>query len=113
MFPSCRIYREHPRNATEVAQTGVDFANMVFFCQKSEGKIEFRRPTPQDTLGSMARNAFLLPKHEVLESDFLASEESILARNSTDLLVKWHEKSALGHWEIMRTVIPGPVWEAW
>ncbi|KAL8418848.1 hypothetical protein RB594_002161 [Gaeumannomyces avenae] len=113
VFPSCRIYREHPRNDTEVVQTGVDFANMVFFCQKSEGRITFRNPTQQDTLGSIARDSYLLPKHEVLESDFLASEESILARNSTDQLVKWHEKSALGHWEIMRTVIPGPVWEAW
>jgi hypothetical protein len=51
----------------------------------------------------------------VREADFVEGKEGagILRRNETERLVKWHEMSALGHWAVMRTVLPEEVWEAW
>ncbi|KAL1842235.1 hypothetical protein VTJ49DRAFT_5713 [Mycothermus thermophilus] len=117
VFPTCRMFREHPRDEKEFAATGVDFTNMVIFCTKqpSEG-ISFREPTARDMLNSPSREAFLPPQHEVLDSDLVESvgeAEGVLARNSTERLVKWHEQSAMGHWAVMRTVLPEGVWKAW
>jgi len=94
---------------------------MVIFCTKYEGQsIKFRNPTLRDLLNSPSREAFLLPEHEVTEEDFkLAGEEKegeevgVLRRNDTAKLVKWHESSAMGHWHIMRKVLPEVVWEGW
>jgi hypothetical protein len=90
---------------------------MVIFCTKRHGgkSISFRRPTERDLLNSPSRQAFLLPQHEVGEEDFVAGEEGvgILRGNETERLAKWHETSALGHWTVMRTVLPDAVWEAW
>jgi hypothetical protein len=115
VFPTCRIFREHPRNEDELEKEGRDFTNMVIFCTKrADRPISFRKPTVRDFLNSPTRKAFLLPKHEVLDSDFLAgSDEGILRRNDTKKLARWHEKSALGHWTVMRAVLPSIVWENW
>ncbi|KAL5889035.1 hypothetical protein ACKVWC_004287 [Pyricularia oryzae] len=116
VFPSsCRMYREHARNETEVAETKVDFTNMVIFCRKTEtpAPLTFRTATEKDVLDSASRVHFLLPKHEVLESEFLSNDTSILRRNDTKILEKWHKKSAMGHWDVMRTVVPPPIWENW
>ncbi|TLD12411.1 uncharacterized protein PgNI_04220 [Pyricularia grisea] len=116
VFPnSCRIYREHARNETQVAETNVDFTNMVIFCRKTETStpLTFREPIEKDMLDSVSRVHFLLPKHEVLESEFLSNETSVLRRNNTQILEKWHKKSAMGHWEVMRTVVPLQIWESW
>jgi hypothetical protein len=115
VFPTCRIFRESPRPSDEeVAKDGKDFTNMVIFCRKVDEKLTFRRPSRADFLGSRAREAFLAPQHEVFESDFLSGEDyGILTQNNTQKLVKWHESSALGHWEVMRTVIPPKIWEEW
>jgi hypothetical protein len=115
VFPSCRIYREHPRNEEELEQEGRDFTNMVIFCTKNTDKpVSFRRPTARDTLNSPARQRFLLPEHEVLDSQFLAGgDEGILRNNDTQKLEKWHIQSAIGHWTVMRTVIPARMWENW
>lgn len=87
---------------------------MVIFCKKTSGDLTFRKPTSGDLLGSRTRQAYLMPKHEVLESDFKAGEdEGILTTKDTQKLAKWHQKSALGHWGVMRTVIPSKIWEQW
>ncbi|KAL2266137.1 hypothetical protein VTJ83DRAFT_5489 [Remersonia thermophila] len=117
VFPTCRMFREHPRDDKDFAATGRDFTNMVIFCTKQKFEaISFREPTIKDMLNSPSRNAFLMPKNEVLESDLVENvgeAEGVLARNSTDRLVKWHEQSAMGHWAVMRTVLPEAVWKAW
>jgi hypothetical protein len=114
VFPSCRIFREHPRDEAEVEKNGRDFTNMVIFCTKAQSAITFRKPTARDFLNSPSREAFLTLKHEVKDSDFMAGEgEGILTKNDTQKLVKWHEQSAIGHWTVMRTVVPSLVWENW
>jgi len=115
VFPSCRIFREHPRDEEQVAKHGSDFTNMVIFCTKlAERPIAFRQPTKRDLLNSPSREAFLMPQHEVHHQDFtVGRDEGILARNDTAKLEKWHEQSALGHWSVMRTVLPPLVWEKW
>ncbi|KAK3342366.1 S-adenosyl-L-methionine-dependent methyltransferase [Neurospora tetraspora] len=122
--PSCRIFREHPRDeAQAAAHNGRDFTNMVIFCTKSSTQeITFRNPTSRDLLNSPSREAFLLPKWEVTEEDLLrgvngsveeAEKLGVLRRNDTSALEKWQEGSALGHWEIMRGVLPEVVWVNW
>ncbi|KAK3349985.1 S-adenosyl-L-methionine-dependent methyltransferase [Lasiosphaeria hispida] len=115
VFPSCRIFREHPRDEEQFAQHARDFANMVIFCTKlAERPVSFRAPTPRDLLNSPSREAFLTPKHEVLDADFIAGrDDGILTSNDTAKLVRWHEQSALGHWTVMRTVLPPIVWQSW
>jgi hypothetical protein len=114
------MFREHPRDDEDFAQSGRDFTNMVIFCTKQQpsigaGPISFREPTERDLLNSPSRNAFLMPQHEVRESDFMTGEEGegILRKNETERLVKWHAMSAAGHWTVMRTVLPEVVWNAW
>lgn len=114
VFPSCRIFREHPRDDAALERDGSDFTNMVIFCTKLTDGITFREPNARDVLNSPSREAFLKPKHEVTDKDFLAGgDEGILRRNDTDKLVKWHQQSALGHWAVMRQVVSKEVWENW
>ncbi|KAK1759527.1 polyamine aminopropyltransferase [Echria macrotheca] len=121
VFPTCRIFREHPRDDDSVARHATDFANMVIFCTKlppsQNHQITFRDPTPRDLLNSPSRDAFLMPRHEVTDADFASSatekDEGLLTRNDTAKLEKWHGRSALGHWSVMRTVLPPVVWENW
>lgn len=114
VFPSCRIFREYPRDE-EGAKAGHDFSNVVIFCTKHAGRpVRFRNPTQRDRLSSKTRDQFLVPDNEVFDSEFLARKDlGILTRNDTRKLVKYHEKSAVGHWGVMRTVMPSIVWENW
>lgn len=86
---------------------------MVIFCKKTSGKIFFRKPEEADFLGSRTRRVFLKPQHEVLDKHFLDGDFGILRANATEKLTRWHEKSALGHWEVMRVVMPSNIWEEW
>jgi hypothetical protein len=114
VFPSCRIFREHPRDEDEVEKQGRDFTNMVFFCKKQPGELSFRPATAADMLDSRSREAFLVPRYEVPDSMFAVGPDvGLLRANDTAKLVKWQVKSALGHWEVMRTVLPKVVWENW
>ncbi|KAM5348720.1 hypothetical protein ACJ41O_008543 [Fusarium nematophilum] len=114
VFPSCRIFRESPRNDANVEEWGSDFTNMVIFCRKTPGDIAFRRPVQGDLLQSRARQVFLAPQHEVQEQMFLDGEDTeVLMRNRTGKVTKWHQKSAAGHWKIMRSVLPDKIWEQW
>ncbi|KAG9243199.1 S-adenosyl-L-methionine-dependent methyltransferase [Calycina marina] len=112
VFPSCRIFREHPRDNFE--DSSADFTNMVIFCINSDAPINFRKPVPRDFLSSGTRESFLVPKHEVLEEHMAIQEEDgVLLRNGTERFRKWQEQNALGHWAVMRTVLPKEIWENW
>lgn len=78
--------------------------------------LSFRNPTEADFLGSGARKAFLLPKHEV-RNEVLAMREGdggVLWANETQgRFGQWQRTSALGHWAVMRTVLPREIWEDW
>ncbi|KAF4976675.1 hypothetical protein FZEAL_6689 [Fusarium zealandicum] len=114
VFPSCRIFRESPRDDANVEKWGSDFTNMVIFCRKTPGEITFRRPVPTDFLRSRTRQALLLPQHEVPEQEFLAGDDTdVLTKNRTGKVTKWHQHSAAGHWKIMRSVLPDTIWEQW
>ncbi|KIX93682.1 uncharacterized protein Z520_10588 [Fonsecaea multimorphosa CBS 102226] len=110
VYPSCRVFREDeaPTPGTKPA----DFTNMVFFCRKRKGAITFRRPVAEDFLGSGARQEFLIPKHEIDPSEF-DTEGAVLRSGQTKELEKWQAQSALGHWTVMRTVLPDVIWENW
>ena len=88
---------------------------MVIFCTNAADDVTFRETTEKDMLGSGARKMFLLPQHEVDHSVFTLEESDggILSRNDTGRFRKWQEKSAMGHWAVMRTVIPDEIWEGW
>jgi hypothetical protein len=88
---------------------------MVIFCTNSEDQVTFRKPTEADFLGSHARKMFLLPKHEVADNDFKAVEGDggILRKNDTQRFKGWQQTGALGHWAVMRSVLPKEIWEDW
>ena len=113
VFPSCRVFREV--EAPTVGSSTGDFTNMVFFCTRSPNAIEFREPVEKDFLGSGARQEHLLPKHEIPAEKFQRDGYVLSTRNSSSAkeLEKWQVRSAIGHWKLMRTVIPPAVWENW
>ncbi|KAH7040845.1 spermine/spermidine synthase [Microdochium trichocladiopsis] len=115
VFPSCRIFREMeapPRETVE--KEGRDFDNVIIFCTKTVGAITFRQPTEADFLKSYSRRNYLLPKHEVPDSAFMSGEKiGILRHNETSILAASHDTSAVGHWKIMRKVLPDSIWENW
>lgn len=88
---------------------------MVIFCTNSEDAVTFRNPIEADFLGSGARKMFLLPKHEVKDDIFssLESDGGVLSKNDTERFRSWQQTSALGHWVVMRTVLPKEIWEDW
>ena len=58
---------------------------------------------------------YLLPKHEVDDAVFEAQEGDggLLLKNATERFRGWQQQSALGHWAVMRTVLPKEIWEDW
>ena len=90
---------------------------MVMFCRKSKGAFTFRNPVEADCLGSQARKHFLLPTHEIDSSYFEGRKEDektrVLRRGQTGVLENYQQSSAVGHWRIMRTVLPDVIWESW
>lgn len=115
VFPSCRIYRESaPPTAEELADEARDFTNMVIFCNNEDAKITFRKPLTADYLGSRSRELFLVPKFEIESTDFEIQDEdeTLISRDDTNVrFAKWQEQSAVGHWNVMRTVLPDYIWE--
>lgn len=108
----CKIFRDsEPATSTGPAN---DFANMVLFCRNTPGPITFRQPVQADFLRSVSRKHYLLPR---------AEWEIVLpihAGNGNELMAgqekRWagqQVESATRHWRIMRTVLPGRVWELW
>lgn len=116
-FPSCRIFRENaPPDTSTLATERRDFTNMVIFCTKHDSKlVTFRKPVEADYLGSEARKMFLMPQYEIEDTVFQEQEGDggVLSRNDTGRLGRWQRESAVGHWRVMRTVLPSEVWENW
>lgn len=88
---------------------------MVIFCTKQKKPITFRKPVEEDYLGSNARKMFLMPEYEIGDGMFEEREGDggVLSRNDTMRLTRWQLENAVGHWKIMRTVLPSEVWEKW
>ena len=90
---------------------------MVMFCRKQPGPFAFRRPNESDMLGSNTRRHVLVPQHEVnVTQAYMRGEgwqKRILKSGATKEMNNYQIKGAVGHWEVMRTVIPGKVWETW
>ncbi len=90
---------------------------MVMFCRKTKGPFTFRAPVEADCLGSQARRYHLLPQHEI-DANYFAGRVSggelgTLKRGQTQKLEAFQRESAVGHWRIMRTVLPDIIWENW
>jgi protein-L-isoaspartate O-methyltransferase len=117
LFPTCRIFREYAApEATVQDVEQQDFTNMVIFCTQNPDKaLTFRDAVEADFLGSGARQEFLVPKHEIDMAVFEEKEGDggVLTRDSMERLARWQTRSAVGHWRLMRTVIPARVWEMW
>lgn len=91
---------------------------MVIFCTKDASTpLTFRKPTKKDLLGSKTRERFLPPTIEISKDVFEMKEgekgDEVLSKKNTKEIEKWHAKSAIGHWWIMRDLIPAVVWESW
>ncbi|KAL7276519.1 hypothetical protein RUND412_000476 [Rhizina undulata] len=110
VFHNCRVFREE---LPAKGEHDVDFTNMVMFCTRSAKPYVFRGPTMADYLGSVARLNFLFPRYEInLEEQFDTKESfTLLDESNIGNLVDWQRKSAVGHWGVIRTVIPPVVWE--
>lgn len=116
VFPSCRVFREDEQVAAEDTYTIMpeqpDLTNLVFICTRASTPVTFRAPTEADYLGSPSRKSYLLPKHEVAPSRFQQRGE-LLTSASIKGLHAQQLQSAIGHWKLMRTVLPDAVWNAW
>ena len=90
---------------------------MVIMCKKTTTPpLRFREPTPADFLGSRAREMYMLLRHEVDPAVFVDNNDDndeILRAGKTNVLTASHANSAVGHWRIMRNVLPAEVWENW
>ena len=113
VFSRCRLFRETP---APVDLGTEDFTNLVIFCTKSPEAFIFREPVESDFLGSPARRQHLVPRHEVdgASLDKLAMAERPLIRQGqlSDLQAS-QMRSAVGHWHVMRNVLPAVIWENW
>ncbi|CCX32345.1 S-adenosyl-L-methionine-dependent methyltransferase [Pyronema domesticum] len=116
VFQNCRVFREEPATEDDIKK-GRDFTNMVIFCTPSPLPYSFRRPVQSDLLGSYARQRFLYPKYEIDLEEYwgkeamMDQETTLLREGNVDMLREWQKKSAVGHWSVIRTVVPGGVWE--
>lgn len=90
---------------------------MVIFCRKSNEEFTFRNPKEADFLKSGARRYHLLPQHEIdaefFEKGVEPGDLKILKRGRTEEIEAFNKDSAVGHWRIMRTVLPDSLWENW
>lgn len=113
VFPVCRIFRE---GEAPTAKEGGDFTNMAIFCKTSGTPLQFRKAVISDFLASGSRQGYLQPQFEIDTSFFksqVPEEQEILTQDKTYTLKKWQSKNAIGHWQLMRTVLPTKVWENW
>jgi hypothetical protein len=98
------------------AEESLDFINMVVFCKKSRTPpLNFRMPNENDYLGSQARKSYMYPRREIDLSIFDIADGSmdqrVLEVGKTSILEANHVPNAIGHWKIMRSVLPAKVWE--
>ena len=88
---------------------------MVLFCRaNSAAAVTFREPIPADFLGSGSRQEYMVPKIEMpLDSVDMEDMSDVLTVRNTMRLTTSQRKSAVGHREVMRTVLPPKIWELW
>lgn len=115
VFPECRIFREND-GSEPPAEEPLNFINMVVFCKKTRTPpLTFRLPNEDDYLGSQARKSYMYPRREIDSSIFEIADDStdqrILEVGKTSILEANHVLNAIGHWNIMRNVLPAKVWE--
>uniref|UniRef100_A0A093UU72 Spermidine synthase n=1 Tax=Talaromyces marneffei PM1 TaxID=1077442 RepID=A0A093UU72_TALMA len=115
VFPECRIFRENDGSELP-AEESFDFINMVVFCKKNRtSPLTFRLPNEEDYLGSQARKSYMYPRREIDSRIFDIGDDStdqrILEVGNTSILEASHIPNAIGHWNIMRDVLPAKVWE--
>lgn len=115
VFPECRVFREND-GSEEPAEESLDFINMVVFCKKSRTPpLTFRLPNENDYLGSQARKSYMYPRREIDPSKFDIADDStdqrVLEVGRMSILEANHVPNAIGHWNIMRNVLPAKVWE--
>ena len=119
VFPSCRLFREDAPDGTSTGSEAAttDFTNLIMFCKKSKGPVTFREPVEADYLGSDSRRQHLLPRHEIapdyFEGRLIEGSNNILTKKRVQILDQYQRDSAVGHWRIMRTVLPDVIWENW
>lgn len=91
----------------------VFYAQVIFCTKPGRSGYRFRAPLEADFLGSYARQRHLFPKFEIkLEDLDVGGEgETVLVESNVGLLEAWQKVSAVGHWGIIRTVVPAAVWE--
>lgn len=115
VFPSCRVFREDEQvddgNKAVVDEEG-EFTNMVFICNKDDRPVKFRKAVEADFLGSASRRSYMVPKYEVSASKF-GDHGEVLTRANKKMLEKMQVASAIGHWKLLRKVMPAVVWENW
>ncbi|KAL9595195.1 MAG: hypothetical protein Q9219_006589 [cf. Caloplaca sp. 3 TL-2023] len=116
VFPVCRLFREEEAAAPST-KSQTDFTNLVIFCRREEGLgIRFREPREKDFLGSQARKEHLLPRYEVDAETFSDRDSGGGGMITGENVRKWGKvqyQSAVGHWWVMRSVLPDGVWENW
>ncbi|KAI5791835.1 S-adenosyl-L-methionine-dependent methyltransferase [Geopyxis carbonaria] len=120
VFHNCRTFREEMLTEEDLKKD-YDVTNMVIFCTNSRRPYTFRRAVSQDYLGSYARRQFLYPKFEINLDEYWAKtgrdggkqqlEFEILQDSNIFKLDTWQQISAVGHWSVIRTVVPDKVWE--
>lgn len=108
VFPICQFFREVPQ---PLPLREEDYTNIVMFCRMSTEPFTFRDPVEKDFLGSPARRQHLFPRNEV--NNTANGKGEILRTAHTAGLKASQMKSAIGHWQVMRTVLPAKVWETW
>ena len=90
---------------------------MVMFCRKAPEAFTFRDPVESDFLGSPARRQHLKPRYEIPAGYLKRAKQhkgEILRRGQISREMQESTvASAVGHWYLMRTVLPDMVWEKW
>ncbi|KAI0375810.1 S-adenosyl-L-methionine-dependent methyltransferase [Pilatotrama ljubarskyi] len=116
-FPRCRGFYDSLEPSHNVTS---EFLNWVFFCTLSSDPLEFRRPVNADYLGSYLRRHVFTHLHE-REANVSAvvaeiprdKREQYVLKDAANPLGDWQQKEAVGHWKIMRGVLPDVFWETY
>lgn len=90
---------------------------MVLFCKASSSTpVTFREPVRADFLGSGSRQEYMIPKIEIpldtVEKADISDSDTLRWKKRSKLIAAQRE-SAVGHWKVMRTVLPPKIWELW
>ncbi|KAI0053647.1 hypothetical protein FA95DRAFT_474802 [Auriscalpium vulgare] len=114
-FGQCRLFHDTNPSQTE-EQLLAGFFNVVFFCSPSTEPLNFRKPVEADYLNSPLRSHIFdsLTAREVplglvggtLEGD----DEKYVLKDERNRLHDWQHESALEHWDVMRELLPEPIW---